>query len=122
MRRAVQRYSAKTCAPRIYSYDAISVPHPQWHNLRCEDAAFDLVPQEKREDNLFVALLCNISLNAHSMHRFWMRLPYRIESLFSKVRTFAFVPDVAEIIRIPWERHTGWIAGESRCPLVKSRA
>ncbi len=40
------------------------------------------------------------------MSRFWLHMVYQMQSLFSKVRTFVFVADVAEVTQS--SRRAAW--------------
>ena len=42
-------------------------------------------------------MLCDVSLSTRNLARFWLHLVYGLQDLFSKVRTFVFVADVAEV-------------------------
>ena len=42
-------------------------------------------------------MLCDVSMSTRNMSRFWLHMVYQMQSLFSKVRTFVFVADVAEV-------------------------
>jgi uncharacterized protein len=78
----------------------ISVPHTLRHNVRYEGVPFDPVLRRKREGKPRVALLCDISLSTRNLARFWLHMIYQMQSLFSKVRTFVFVADVAEVTQV----------------------
>ncbi|HEX2728202.1 MAG TPA: VWA domain-containing protein, partial [Rubrobacteraceae bacterium] len=78
----------------------ISVPHTLRHNIRYEGVPFDPVLRRKREGKPRVALLCDISLSTRNLSRFWLHMIYQMQSLFSKVRTFVFVADMAEVTQV----------------------
>jgi uncharacterized protein with von Willebrand factor type A (vWA) domain len=82
----------------------ISVPHTLRHNVRYEGVPFDPVLRRKREGKPRVALLCDVSLSTRNLSRFWLHMIYQMQSLFSKVRTFVFVADVAEVTQL-FEEH-----------------
>ena len=82
----------------------ISVPHTLRHNVRYDGVPFDPVLRKRREGKPRVALLCDVSLSTRNLSRFWLHLVYQMQSLFSKVRTFVFVADMAEVTRV-FEEH-----------------
>ena len=82
----------------------ISVPHTLRHNVRYDGIPFDPVLRQRREGKPRVTLLCDISLSTRNLARFWLHLVYQMQSLFSKVRTFAFVADVVEVTQLFEER------------------
>jgi uncharacterized protein with von Willebrand factor type A (vWA) domain len=106
IRRIARRiHGAKTRRLRQDRTGRISVPHTLRHNIRYEGIPFDPVLRKRREGRPRVALLCDISLSTRNLARFWLHLIYQMQSLFSKVRTFAFVADIAEITQL-LEEHT----------------
>lgn len=82
----------------------ISVPHTLRHNVRYEGVPFDPVLRRRREGKPRVVLLCDVSLSTRNLSRFWLHMIYQMQSLFSKVRTFVFVADVAEVTQV-FEEH-----------------
>lgn len=82
----------------------ISVPHTLRHNVRYDGVPFDPVLRRKREGKPRVVLLCDVSLSTRNLSRFWLHMIYQMQSLFSKVRTFVFVADVAEVTQV-FEEH-----------------
>ncbi|CAN5623974.1 hypothetical protein BH24ACT22_BH24ACT22_05780 [soil metagenome] len=49
-------------------------------------------------------MLCDVSLSTRNLSRFWLHLIYQMQSLFSKVRTFVFVAEMAEVTQV-FEEH-----------------
>ena len=45
-------------------------------------------------------MLCDVSLSTRNLARFWLQLVYELQSLFSRVRTFAFVADLVEVTQL----------------------
>ncbi len=82
----------------------ISVPHTLRNNIRYEGIPFQPVLRRRREGRPRVALLCDVSISTRNLARFWLHLIYQMQSLFSKVRTFVFVADLAEVTQIFEER------------------
>ena len=106
IRRIARRiYGAKTRRLRQDRIGRISVPHTLRHNIRYEGVPFDPVLRRKREGRPRVALLCDVSLSTRNLARFWLHMVYQMQSLFSKVRTFVFVAEMAEVTQL-FEEHT----------------
>jgi uncharacterized protein len=106
IRRIARRiYGAKTRRLRQDRIGRISVPHTLRHNIRYEGVPFDPVLRRKREGRPRVALLCDVSLSTRNLARFWLHMIYQMQSLFSKVRTFVFVAEMAEVTQL-FEEHT----------------
>jgi uncharacterized protein with von Willebrand factor type A (vWA) domain len=106
IRRIARRiYGAKTRRLRRDRTGRISVPHTLRHNVRYEGVPFDPVLRRRREGRPRVALLCDVSLSTRNLARFWLHLIYQMQSLFSKVRTFVFVAEMAEVTQL-FEEHT----------------
>ena len=82
----------------------ISVPHTLRQNVRYDGVPFDPVLRRRREGKPRVTLLCDISLSTRNLSRFWLHLIYQMQSLFSKVRTFVFVAEMAEVTQV-FEEH-----------------
>jgi uncharacterized protein with von Willebrand factor type A (vWA) domain len=82
----------------------ISIPHTLRHNVRYEGVPFDPVLRTRREGKPRVVLLCDVSLSTRNLARFWLHMVYQMQSLFSKVRTFVFVAEMAEVTQV-FEEH-----------------
>ena len=78
----------------------ISVPHTLRQNVRYDGVPFDPVLRRRREGKPRVTLLCDVSMSTRNLSRFWLHLIYRMQSLFSKVRTFVFVAEMAEVTQL----------------------
>jgi hypothetical protein len=102
MARKIQ--GAKTRRLKEDRIGRISVPHTLRHNVRHDGVPFDPVLRRRREGKPRVALLCDVSLSTRNLSRFWMHMIYQMQSLFSKVRTFVFVADAAEVTNVFEER------------------
>jgi uncharacterized protein with von Willebrand factor type A (vWA) domain len=83
----------------------ISGPHALHHNVRYEGAPFDPMLRRRREGRPRVTLLCDASLSARNLTRFWLRLVYQMQSLFSKLRTFVFMAERVEVTQL-FDEHT----------------
>ena len=78
----------------------ISVPHTLRRNLSYEGVPFEPVLRRRREQRPRLVVLCDVSLSTRNLARFWLHLVYGLQDLFSKVRTFVFVADVAEVTQL----------------------
>jgi uncharacterized protein with von Willebrand factor type A (vWA) domain len=106
IRRIARRiHGAKTRRLRQDRIGRISVPHTLRHNIRYEGVPFDPVLRRRREGRPRVTLLCDVSLSTRNLARFWLHLIYQMQSLFSKVRSFVFVAEMAEVTQL-LEEHT----------------
>ena len=103
-RLARQIHGAKTRRLKRDRTGRISVAHTLRNNVRYEGIPFDPVLRRHREQKPRVTLLCDISLSTRNLARFWLHLVYQMQNLFSKVRTFVFVADVAEVTQL-FEEH-----------------
>ena len=103
-RLARQIHGAKTRRLKKDRTGRISVAHTLRQNIRYEGIPFDPVLRRHREQRPRVTLLCDISLSTRNLAKFWLHLVYQMQSLFSKVRTFVFVADVAEVTQL-FEEH-----------------
>jgi uncharacterized protein with von Willebrand factor type A (vWA) domain len=105
IRRIARRiYGAKTRRLRRDRTGRISVAHTLRHNVQYEGIPFDPVLRRRREGRPRVTLLCDVSLSTRNLARFWLQLIYQMQSLFSKVRTFVFVAEMAEVTQL-FEEH-----------------
>jgi hypothetical protein len=105
MEAAIRRISrriqgAKTRRLKEDRTGRISVSHTLRHNIRYQGIPFDPVLRKRREGKPRVALLCDVSLSTRNLARFWLHMVYQMQSLFSKVRTFVFVADTAEVTQL----------------------
>ena len=82
----------------------ISVSHTLRRNLSYEGVPFEPVLRRRREQRPRLVVLCDVSLSTRNLARFWLHLVYGLQGLFSKVRTFVFVADVAEVTQL-FEEH-----------------
>ena len=75
----------------------ISVPHTLRQNLAYEGIPFRPVFRRRREGRPRLCVLLDVSVSTRNLARLWLHLVYELQSLFSKVRTFAFVADLVEL-------------------------
>ena len=99
-RLARQIHGAKTRRLKQDRTGRISVPHTLRNNVRYEGIPFDPVLRRHREQKPRLTLLCDVSLSTRNLARFWLNMIYQMQGLFSKVRTFVFVADVAEVTQL----------------------
>ncbi len=61
---------------------------------------FEPVLRRRREGRPRLVVFCDVSLSTRNLARFWLQLVYELQSLFSRVRTFAFVADLVEVTQL----------------------
>ena len=99
-RMARQIHGAKTRRLKQDRTGRISVRHTIRNNARYEGIPFQPVLRRHREQKPRLVLLCDVSLSTRNLSRFWLHMVYQMQSLFSKVRTFVFVADTAEVTQL----------------------
>jgi uncharacterized protein with von Willebrand factor type A (vWA) domain len=99
-RLARQIHGAKTRRLKQDRTGRISVAHTLRNNIRYEGIPFEPVLRRHREHKPRLVLLCDISLSTRNLAKFWLHLVYQMQNLFSKVRTFVFVAEVAEVTQL----------------------
>ncbi|MEJ7716880.1 MAG: VWA domain-containing protein, partial [Thermoleophilaceae bacterium] len=82
----------------------ISVPHTLRQNLAYEGIPFRPVFRRRREGRPRLCVLLDVSVSTRNLARLWLHLVYELQSLFSKVRTFAFVADLVEVTSLLEDR------------------
>lgn len=104
-RLARQIHGAKTRRLKQDRVGKISVSRTLRNSARYDGIPFDPVLRRHREQKPRLALLCDVSLSTRNLSRFWLQMVYQLHSLFSKVRTFVFVAEMAEVTNL-FEEHT----------------
>ncbi|NTU82501.1 MAG: VWA domain-containing protein, partial [Chloroflexales bacterium] len=66
-------------------------------NLKYDGVPFHPVLANRRNERPRLVLICDVSLSVRNTARFMLHLVYSLQSLFSKVRSYVFVSDLAEI-------------------------
>ncbi len=66
-------------------------------NLKYDGVPFFPVLSNQREERPRLTVICDVSLSVRTTARFMLHLVYSLQSLFSRVRSFVFVSDLAEI-------------------------
>ncbi|SDZ54793.1 hypothetical protein SAMN05216215_109515 [Saccharopolyspora shandongensis] len=89
----------------------VTSPHGRVHsgrtmrrNMRYDAVPFRPVTTKRAEDKPRLVVLADVSLSVRSTARFTLHLVHGLQSLFSRVRTFAFVADIVEITDL-FEQH-----------------
>lgn len=78
----------------------INVAHTLRRNMAYEGVPFEPVLRRRREGRPRLVVLCDVSLSTRNLARFWLQLVHELQSLFSRVRTFAFVADLVEVTQL----------------------
>ncbi|QIN84828.1 VWA domain-containing protein [Rubrobacter tropicus] len=99
-RMARQIHGAKTRRLKQDRTGHISVPHTLRRNVRYDGIPFDPVLRRHHEKRPRIAMLCDVSLSTRNLSRFWLHMVYQMQNLFSKVRTFVFVAEMAEVTQV----------------------
>lgn len=99
-RMARQIHGAKTRRLRQDRTGRISARHTIRNNVRYDGVPFQPVLRRHREQKPRLVMLCDVSLSTRNLSRFWLHMVYQLQSLFSKVRTFVFVADTAEVTQL----------------------
>lgn len=97
---ARQIQGAKTRRLKRDRTGRISVPQTLRQNLRYEGIPFQPVLRRHREQKPRLVLLCDVSLSTRNLARFWLHMISQMQDLFSKVRTFVFVAETAEVTHL----------------------
>ncbi len=66
-------------------------------NLQYGGVPFKLFYKNKKIDRPQLVVMCDVSRSVNQYSRFMLLLTYSLQSLFSKVRTFAFISNMVEI-------------------------
>jgi len=104
IRRLGRRFGAKTRRLRRHRTGRVDVAHTLRRNMAYEGVPFDPVFRRRREQRPRLVVLCDVSLSTRNLARFWLQLVFELQSLFSRVRTFAFVADIVEVTQLFEER------------------
>lgn len=106
-RMAREIHGAKTRRLRQDRIGRISISHTLRHNLRYDGMPFEPILRHRREQRPRLVVLCDVSLSTRNLARFWLHMIYHMQSLFTKVRTFAFVADLVEVTQLFEEQPFG---------------
>ena len=75
----------------------INVPLTLRRNMKYEGIPFQPVMTHYRNEKPRLAVICDVSLSVRNTARFMLHLVYNLQSLFDRVRSFAFVSDLVEV-------------------------
>lgn len=73
-------------------------------NLRYDGLPFEPAHRARREQRPRLVILCDVSRSTRNLARFWLQLVYQLQDRFSKVRTFVYVADLAEVTDVLRDR------------------
>lgn len=102
---AKEIHGAKTRRMKQDRIGKISPRHTLKNSIRFDGIPFNPVLRRHREQKPRLALLCDVSMSTRNLSRFWLHIVYQMHNLFSKVRTFVYVADMAEVTHL-FEEHT----------------
>ncbi|HCK81974.1 MAG TPA: VWA domain-containing protein [Candidatus Competibacter sp.] len=88
---------ARSYRRRISHQGRISVPLTLRRNMKYEGIPFQPVLTRYRDEKPRLAVICDVSLSVRNTARFMLHLVYNLQTLFERVRSFAFVSELAEI-------------------------
>jgi uncharacterized protein with von Willebrand factor type A (vWA) domain len=93
----------------------INIARTMRANLKYQGMPFKPILTNRKEDRPRLVVLADVSLSVRNTSRFALHLVHNLQSLFSNVRTFAFVADLEEITEYfeysPLEEVLGMIFG-----------
>jgi uncharacterized protein with von Willebrand factor type A (vWA) domain len=75
----------------------INIARTMRSNLKYQGMPFKPVFQSRKEDRPRLVVLADVSLSVRNTSRFALHLVHNLQSLFSNVRTFAFVANLVEV-------------------------
>lgn len=102
MRELVKRFGQKlknriSLRKKKVKHGGLDVKRTFRFNLKFEGTPFKLFYRNRKIDRPQLVVLCDISGSVNQYSRFMLLLTYTLQSLFSKVRTFAFISNIVEI-------------------------
>ena len=93
----------------------INIARTMRANLKYQGMPFKPILTNRKEDRPRLVVLSDVSLSVRNTSRFALHLVHNLQSLFSNVRTFAFVADLVEVTEYfehsPLEEVLGMIFG-----------
>lgn len=75
----------------------INIAKTMRHNLKYQGLPFNPILTNRKEDRPRLVVLADVSLSVRNTARFALHLVHNLQSLFSNVRTFAFVSELEEV-------------------------
>ena len=105
MREMVKRFGQKlknriSLRKKKVKHGGLDVKRTFRSNLRYGGIPFKLLYRDRKIDRPQLVVLCDISGSVNQYSRFMLLLTYTLQSLFSKVRTFAFISNMVEILSL----------------------
>lgn len=102
MRELVKRFGQKlknriSLRKRRVKRGGIDIKRTIRKNLQYGGTPFKIYYRDRKIDRPQLVVLCDISSSVNQYSRFMLLLTYTLQSLFSKVRTFAFISNMVEI-------------------------
>ncbi|MBI3212675.1 MAG: VWA domain-containing protein [Mycobacterium sp.] len=95
-------------------------------NMRFDGVPFVPVTSKRAEDRPRLVVLADVSLSVRATSRFTLNLVHGLQDLFTQVRSFVFVADIAETTELfhdyPAEQALGLIFGDVGADLVDTAA
>lgn len=83
----------------------IDVGRTMRRNMRHDGVPFRPVTVAREDDKPHLVLLVDVSLSVRSAARFTLEVAHQLQSLFTRVRTFAFVADLIEVTELFADHH-----------------
>lgn len=102
MRDLIRRFGQKlknrvSLRKKRVKHGRIDIKRTLRKSLQFGGVPFTLVRKDRKIDRPQLVVLCDISGSVNQYSRFMLLLTYTLQSLFSKVRTFAFISSIVEI-------------------------
>ncbi|HNR87493.1 MAG TPA: VWA domain-containing protein [Spirochaetota bacterium] len=102
MKELVRRFGQKlknriSLRKKRVKHGGIDVKRTIRKNLQFGGTPFKIYHKDRKIDRPQLVVLCDISGSVNQYSRFMLLLTYTLQSLFSKVRTFAFISNMVEI-------------------------
>ena len=102
MRELIKRLGQKlknriSLRKKLVKHGHIDIKKTLRKNLQYGGTPFRIFFKDRRIDRPQLVVLCDISSSVSQYSRFMLLLTYTLQSLFSKVRTFAFISNMVEI-------------------------
>jgi uncharacterized protein with von Willebrand factor type A (vWA) domain len=102
MRELIKRFGQKlknriSLRKKRVRHGGIDIKRTLRTSLQYGGVPFKIYHKNRRIDRPQLVVLCDISGSVNQYSRFMLLLTYTLQSLFSKVRTFAFISNIVEI-------------------------
>ncbi len=111
-------HGALTHRRRVAAAGRVDPGQTMRHNMRFDGVPFVPVTVRRAEDRPRLVVLADVSLSVRATSWFTLNLVHGLQDLFTQVRSFVFVADLAETTELfrdhPSERALGLIFGEGR--------